>query len=562
MPQHIQLQQVFLHGMIFKMRGDLIRVGIVRGMLHRAKVPDLVFLRDNHQTARMLSGGAPDTHAPCREPGFLRPVGGFGAFGQVFFHITEGGFFRHRTDGSRPENVGFPKHLNAVRMGLCLIFSGEVQIDIRHLVAAEAQEGFKGNVEAILFHLAAAFRTYRVGKIRPAVVPLRNLQHRMLARRIRAAVVGREGIHLGDAGHVCHNGGTHGAPGANQIAVLQGILNQLLGGHINHIIVAGDDVMKLGFHTLGKQLRRVVPIQSVEFTVHQRFQILHGVLNLRSKQVVGNRPQGLAHIRDFVGIGHHHFPGLFLPQIREFPKHFIRGAEIQRVILVRIVKALGGKQNVPENLILRIQEMHISGGHHRFPQILAQPNHRAVKAAKLLFIRRDPLCQHKAVVCQRLNFQEIIEGRNPLQFILALTLHNGLEQLSRLAGGTDQQSLPKLHQLRLGNSGNTLKVFQVRVGNQMIQIAQAHLILGKENDMPCVPVRNAPLGAQVHHRRVDVLKGMNIMLLLQFFHQPVHNQPAGHGVVRRPMVVELRQAQGVGYNIQLKFVQLGQKVLR
>ena len=51
------------------------------------------------------------------------------------------------------------------------------------------------------------------------------------------------------------------------------------------------------------------------------------------------------------------------------------------------------------------------------------------------------------------------------------------------------------------------------------------------------------------------------MFLFQLLHQPVHDQAAGHGVITGTVMVEVRQAQGIGYDIQLEPVQLGQQVL-
>ena len=95
----------------------------------------------------------------------------------------------------------------------------------------------------------------------------------------------------------------------------------------------------------------------------------------------------------------------------------------------------------------------------------------------------------------------------------------------------------------------------------MIEIAQAHLVLGKEDDMPGMAVGDPALGAQGHHGGVHRLKGMDIQLLLHFFHQPVQDQAADHGVVTGPVMVEFRQAQGTGHNIQLEFIQMGQHIL-
>ena len=90
-------------------------------------------------------------------------------------------------------------------MGSCLVFAGEVQINIRHLVAAESQEGLKGDVKAVLFHLRATNRADRVGKVRAAVELLGDLQNGMLAIRIGAAVVGRERINFRDTRQISND---------------------------------------------------------------------------------------------------------------------------------------------------------------------------------------------------------------------------------------------------------------------------------------------------------------------------------------------------------------------
>ena len=94
----------------------------------------------------------------------------------------------------------------------------------------------------------------------------------------------RKGIDLRNTGHVGNNGGAYGATGANQIAMLQGVLHQLLGRHVNHIIVAGDDIVELRLHAFGNELRRIFAVKPVELAVHQRLQVLHRVLDLGREQ--------------------------------------------------------------------------------------------------------------------------------------------------------------------------------------------------------------------------------------------------------------------------------------
>ena len=89
---------------------------------------------------------------------------------QVLFHEAVGGLFRHGTDGTGPEHLGLSEHLDGVAVGPGLILTGEVQVDIRHLAAAEAQEGLKGDVKAVLDVFGAAHRADLVRHVRAAAV--------------------------------------------------------------------------------------------------------------------------------------------------------------------------------------------------------------------------------------------------------------------------------------------------------------------------------------------------------------------------------------------------------
>ena len=88
----------------------------------------------------------------------------------------------------------------------------------------------------------------------------------------------------------------------------------------------------------------------------------------------------------------------------------------------------------------------------------------------------------------------------------------------------------------------------------MIEVPQALLILCKKDDVPGMAIGNTALGPQMHHGRIDGLEAVDIMLLFQFLHELVHDQAAGHGIIRRTVVIEVRQAQGIGYHIQLEFI--------
>ena len=213
--QHVQLEQVGLHGVIFEVSGNDVAVGIVGGVLHRTEVVDLPVLGDDHHAAGVLAGGALDAGAALGQPVLLRPVYRPSPLIHVLLDIAEGGLFRHGADGARPEHVGLPEQLKGVPVGVGLIFAGEVQIDVGHLVAAEAQEGLEGDVEAVLGVGRSADGAHRVGHVRAAADPLLfgGVEVRVLA--LGTAVVGRQGVHLRDTRHEGYQGRAHGATGAH-----------------------------------------------------------------------------------------------------------------------------------------------------------------------------------------------------------------------------------------------------------------------------------------------------------------------------------------------------------
>ena len=213
-----------------------------------------------------------------------------------------------------------------------------------------------------------------------------------------------------------------------------------------------------------------------------------------------------------------------------------------------------------EDLILRMQEVDIAGCHHRLSKFLTKANHRPVELAQFLLFLDGPLCQHKAVVGKRLDLQIIIKRCDALEFIVALAVNDRLEQLSCLTGRADDETLPVLNQLRLGNSGNALKILQIGVRDQMVEVSQTHLILSKQDNVSCVAVADPILGTQLHHRFIDRLQGMNA-LFLQHLQESAHNHTADHRVVCRAMVIEVGQAQCIGHQIQLEFTKLGHQIL-
>ena len=91
----------------------------------------------------------------------------------------------------------------------------------------------------------------------------------------------------------------------------------------------------------------------------------------------------------------------------------------------------------------------------------------------------------------------------------------------------------------------------------MIEVAQALLVLGVEDDVPGLAVVDLALASQGGHGGVDLLDGIHAQLP-KLRHEPVKNQTAGHTVIGCTVVVELRQTQGIRHDVQLELVQMAQ----
>ena len=178
-------------------------------MLHRAEVLHILVVRDHHQAAGVLAGGAADAHTAQGQAVFLRPAGHDAVLLQILLHEAVGSLFRQRTDGTRSEHLGLTEHFDGVTVSPGLIFAGEVQVDIRHLAAAEAQEGLKGDVKAVLDVLRTADGTDLIRHIRAAAVAA--VQNEFAVFALRTAVVGRQGVDLRNAGHIGHQRRADGA---------------------------------------------------------------------------------------------------------------------------------------------------------------------------------------------------------------------------------------------------------------------------------------------------------------------------------------------------------------
>ena len=339
----------------------------------------------------------------------------------------------------------------------------------------------------------------------------------------------------------------------------QRVRYQLLGRHIDHVVFPLDDAGQLQINSVLYDFGQLLPVQLMGFGVDQIFQLLSRVLQLGGKQPPWQGRDIVAALRNPVGISDDHLIAVLLPQIGELLQHLVRGLEVDGHILVRIGKALRRLQDMAVDLVLRVEKMHVSRGTAGDVQILCQTQHRAVELPQLLFVSRLALSDEEAVVADGLNLQIVVPACNPLQLLVAFVVYNGTKQLSRLAGRADNQSLPALVDVAFGHNGAALEVLQMGLGDELIQIAQAVLVLCQYNEVVWLLAALAQ-PAQGLHGGVDLVDSAHAQIPQ---HLPEgHHHIAHHGsVVAGTVMVELRQVQPVCHNIQLVLAQIGQQVL-
>ena len=116
-------------------------------------VKELIILsqRKDDDAARVLARGPADADAALHNAVDLAVALGLSMFLVIIFHVAVGRLIRQGADGARPEGLSFSENDFRVIVGLALVLSGEIQVDIRLLVSLKSQEGLKGDIKAILF---------------------------------------------------------------------------------------------------------------------------------------------------------------------------------------------------------------------------------------------------------------------------------------------------------------------------------------------------------------------------------------------------------------------------
>ena len=206
MAQFVQLEQGVVQVLELEVGGQQAARHVICRVLDGAEIVDLVGVRHNDHAAGVLTGGTLDAGAAQRQAVFLGVVDGALPLVQILFNVAVGGFILNTGHRAGLEHVGLAEQFLGVAVHVGLVLAGEVQVDIRFLIAVEAKEGLEGDVVAIHQHPGAAMGAVFVRQVKAVVHAAISDELAVLA--LGAAVVGRQTVHLRDTGEVRHGGGT------------------------------------------------------------------------------------------------------------------------------------------------------------------------------------------------------------------------------------------------------------------------------------------------------------------------------------------------------------------
>ena len=436
-----------------------------------------------------------------------------------------------------------------------LIFAGEVQVDIRHLVALEAEEGLERNVKALLGERFAAFRTDLVRQVDAAGVIL--VPFDVLV--VRTEIVRRERINLGDVRHERRERRADRAARADQIAVRERLGNELLRDDVHDGVAVADDGVQLAVESRLHLLGQRVAVDALCLVVAHIAQIVLAAVDVWRVVLARNRTDDVAHVRDHVGVLYYDLIRTVLAEIGELLQHFVRGLEVERRLIVGVRKALTGHEDAAEGLVLGLEEVNVAGRAARLAQLVCEAQDVAVPVAQLLLVLREPLGKHEFVVADRLDLEVVIELGQPLDLVPLRALGKRAEYLARLARRAEDQPLAVTDELAARHDGALVVVFEKALGNELIQVAQTGLIFDQNDKVEARQVFQLvfAVGRRCEHR-IDVRRRDRVHLVLEPREQLDENAAEHRGILAGAVMLERADLKLLGEDVQLEFMQMRQ----
>ena len=449
-----------------------ITVRLVGRMLNRGKVINVVIRRDNDHAARMLTGRPFDAFASFGKPQLLCLMGNLSAFLQIVQCVTKRRLLRNGRNRSRFKDVVRTEQLFGVPVDIRLIFTGKVQVDIRLLVAVESQEGFERDIVSVLVHPGAAFRAVFCRKVESRTAAA--VGDKLAVFALGAYIVRYQRINLRNTGHMRDKRRTDRTTRTDQIAMLFGIINQFLCNHVQNRESVADNRIQFPFQPLCDQFRHRITVNFLCTCPGNPLQILFRPSDAGRIGPFRNRTDIiLDHIGDLVGVGDNHLICFIGAKIGKLIQHLIGRAEIERRLIVGVLKFHTGQQDGAEDRVFRLHKMHVTGCNNWFIELFTNPKDGFIVFNQLIAVLRPAGLNHKFIVAQRLDFQIIIKGCNVAQLFKRFPLDNRLEQFPCFTGTADQQPFPVFHNLTLWGAGPAVIILNMCAGNQFIQVFQS-----------------------------------------------------------------------------------------
>ena len=201
-------------------------------------------------------------------------------------------------------------------MNVGLVHAGEVQVDIRFLIAVKAQEGFKRDIVAVHDHGFAADRAFFIRQVK--AVHRHAIINPLTVLALGAQVVRRHGVDLRNAGKVRHSAGSDRATAAHLVAACVGKRHQLDRNDIQNSVTMTADGIQLFFQALLQHIRQGVAVITAGVLPGAGAQLILSTLNGRWVGSLGDGAQIVINgSGNLVGVGHADFKGFFLREIAE-----------------------------------------------------------------------------------------------------------------------------------------------------------------------------------------------------------------------------------------------------
>ena len=329
MAEDIELDKLIIKRVEVEVERNALCILLFGRVLYRAEIEYFKILRHYDYASGMLARGLSRSDAAIGKPCFLRFGDIYIVLLTIMLHIAVSGLLHYARNGACTEGMPFAEHDFGKFMRDRLVFSGEIQVDIRGLISLEAEEGFKGYLVAVAVQGRSAVRTVLRRKVNTASGAVADIgEFAVLA--FRAAIVRRERIDLGNACHMRNEGGADRAPRTDEIAVGIGFMHELLRDHVKGRIAVANDGIQFLIEPFLDDFRQYLAVELMGFGEREVLKLIRRAGKLRGigLLIIEERAEHIAHIRYFIGIFNDDLVCLFAAEIAEFIEHIIGRSEI------------------------------------------------------------------------------------------------------------------------------------------------------------------------------------------------------------------------------------------